>query len=385
MYRGTGEDYRVDLSAPGNIYLNNLGRGEYLVYLHEDAYGTNGKYESNVVGQAFFVCYNGNSLKCSVSNIQDTSGNLTKTYLRSQKPWDTAVQISSGNFGKLDDSSNRFFYSNNGKDCMVFDSNGNPNWSVGIDEAGNGNVWFHNLKPNTSYNVRMIPVVGQGANYNESEIEYAFDYNNVKTLNFKTAKQEYYGKITNLKTATSYNKRVDCRLKWKQNVSYYDYYELQYQNLATGKTGTNRIDVSSWNNRYVDIRGFEHTSFYKARLRGVALDESGTHYSKWSNYTYFNPSQLPADVKLKVYKRSAKVSWKKVAGATNYTIYFYKQGDEKWKKLVTTKKTSFTIKKYSGKKLSRHTHYLMKIVANKKVGSKIYRTQSSFFFKVYTK
>lgn len=62
--------------------------------------------------------------------------------------------------------------------------------------------------------------------------------------------------------------------------------------------------------------------------------------------------------------KSIKMKWKKTTGATSYEIYRYKGG--KWKKIGTTKKTTYT----DSKSLKKGTEYKYKVRAVQKVNSK---------------
>lgn len=64
---------------------------------------------------------------------------------------------------------------------------------------------------------------------------------------------------------------------------------------------------------------------------------------------------------------SIKMKWKKTTGATSYEIYRYKGG--KWKKIGTTKKTTYT----DSKSLKKGTEYKYKVRAVQKVNSKTTR------------
>lgn len=65
--------------------------------------------------------------------------------------------------------------------------------------------------------------------------------------------------------------------------------------------------------------------------------------------------------------KSIKMKWKKTTGATSYEIYRYKGG--KWKKIGTTKKTTYT----DSKSLKKGTEYKYKVRAVQKVSSKTTR------------
>lgn len=70
--------------------------------------------------------------------------------------------------------------------------------------------------------------------------------------------------------------------------------------------------------------------------------------------------------------KAVKLSWNKIDGATEYVVYGQKCG-KKYKKLTTTDKTSYTVKKIAGKKLKAHKaykFYVKAVTANGTVKSK---------------
>lgn len=70
--------------------------------------------------------------------------------------------------------------------------------------------------------------------------------------------------------------------------------------------------------------------------------------------------------------KAVSLSWNRIDGATEYVVYGQQCGKE-YKKLATTSKTSYTVKKIAGKKLKAHKiykFYVKAITPNGKVKSK---------------
>ena len=75
--------------------------------------------------------------------------------------------------------------------------------------------------------------------------------------------------------------------------------------------------------------------------------------------------------------RAVKLSWNKVSGATKYVVYGQKCG-KKYKKLITTSKTSYKVKKIKKTKLKAHKNYKFYVTAYS--GSKKLVTSNSIHF-----
>ena len=82
-----------------------------------------------------------------------------------------------------------------------------------------------------------------------------------------------------------------------------------------------------------------------------------------------------------------KISWQKMTGAKSYTVYFSKSPNTGWKKVGTTKKTSFIVKRFNGSALTTYVDYYYKVVATKKVKKKSINSDNRFYgrFRIETK
>ncbi len=82
-----------------------------------------------------------------------------------------------------------------------------------------------------------------------------------------------------------------------------------------------------------------------------------------------------------VKETSGVLYWSKVKKASGYIIYEYNRPKKKYnKKIATTKKTSYTVKK-----LKTGTNHLYKVVAYRKVGKKTYKAKASNMARIVTK
>ncbi len=112
--------------------------------------------------------------------------------------------------------------------------------------------------------------------------------------------------------------------------------------------------------------------FMKIRVRGYLKIGKKKVYGPYSDYCWF--AKYPLSVKGSIVNKSSisdgyKISWKKMTGAKDYTVYIA-MGNGSWKKAGTTKGTSFVIKKCGSAPLATYTTYRYRVVANKKVGKK---------------
>ncbi|MDD6070891.1 MAG: hypothetical protein PUC12_08790 [Clostridiales bacterium] len=101
------------------------------------------------------------------------------------------------------------------------------------------------------------------------------------------------------------------------------------------------------------------TQGFKFKVRSYVYDENAQKvYSDFSKEKIIIPRPTITSKALKGGK--VKVTWKKVSGAKNYTIYLSSNEGQSYKKIGTSKKTSYTIQK----KLSKYKNYYVYIQAN---------------------
>lgn len=140
-----------------------------------------------------------------------------------------------------------------------------------------------------------------------------------------------------------------------------DYLEWKVFEADTNK---NVISTSVWATGSENLGSTKARKTYYAICRAVI---SNGVCSEWSQPKYFMSQPKVVTKHKDIKKNSIKLKWKKVKGAKSYTIYFgtkYKNA----KKVKTTNKLSYTIKKYKGKKLNtRKKNYYFFIRANSRI------------------
>ena len=369
-YRGSfdGPDnsyWEIALSYPGSVTIHNLGHRLYVAYLVGRFHLDNGRYVERTTGMCVFQPYDGSKqsyeINKNISNISFATNRLTSEY---ESSWEYGVQYTrNSSFCTID------ILSGSVDLCVNYHNEGGYFFEDNVKRqgwyAGKGRV-VQNLTPSTRYNVRILPIIGVGDSWYDMAGELAFDYENAQTFTVTTKSQEYLsGKFRNFHAEGSGVSKKELLVVFEIPKGYYygadDYfYEIEYKDLATGKVEKYELDhikpvrLNSKNDliAWGEVKNIKTTSFYKLRIRGRQVSEAGYSYTKWSKYIYCNLQQTSKkDVKLKPTKRTIKATWKKVAGASNYTIYISDTPRGTYRKVATTSKTSYTIKKFRGRKL----------------------------------
>lgn len=170
-------------------------------------------------------------------------------------------------------------------------------------------------------------------------------------------------KVTGVKVSSYTNNSIT--FSWKRNkvVSGYEIYNSKNKRVArVTKNSTVKATVSKLKTGSSDtfkvrafvIRGqYYYSSFVKIKA-GTA--------PKATSITSISSSK----------SKQVALKWKKIKGASQYQVYRSTSQNGKYKKIGTTKKTSYTDKKASGGKT-----YYYKIRVGKKIGSKTYYSYSS--------
>ncbi len=173
------------------------------------------------------------------------------------------------------------------------------------------------------------------------------------------------------------SKTVSMRWAGKDHV---DGYEIQLYNAKGKKKVGKKIQANAYSS-YAQLKGVKPNAFYQVKIRSYVMTSTGKKYSAWTTaYTNTQPK-----VNLKKSGRSVSLSWKKVEGATNYTIYGRKgrsSDRDTFKKIGQTKKTKFNVKKIKKQKIQKKGTYSFFVVANKKVKGKTYQSAVGYSFTI---
>ncbi len=159
--------------------------------------------------------------------------------------------------------------------------------------------------------------------------------------------------------------------------NYSPYYEYQILNTSNQviSSGT-RYGSSLYLSSYP---GFNRVA--RLRVRPYITANNTTYYGNWSAFKNIVPQPIVKSAKLKS-GNAVKITWKKVKGASKYVVYMSKKEKSGYKKITTlsSKKTSYTVKKFKGKKFAKYKNYYYKIVTKtKKYGSSAKNYYNGFY------
>ena len=171
----------------------------------------------------------------------------------------------------------------------------------------------------------------------------------------------------------------DAQFGWNA-VQNADGYQLQVKNYK-GKNLYNGYTSST----YQDITPFFKNVFTKARARAYVQVNGQRVFGPWSGFTY-TASSSSVKVIRSASKKKITVKWKKIKGATSYTIYASTKQNRGFKKIKTIsakKKSSYTFKKIGKKKLKKNKRYYVRVSYNTKVGKKTVKSKIEAVASVY--
>lgn len=126
----------------------------------------------------------------------------------------------------------------------------------------------------------------------------------------------------------------------------------------------------------VYAKNLSRNQFYSIKARAYTNigNNKTAKYGKWSKEFQF---ALGTQLSAKPGYKKIALSWNKVKGAKDYTVYISKSKNTGYKKTATVKGTSFTAKKIGKKALKSGKMYYCYVVANKKVGKKTYHSSGN--------
>lgn len=173
----------------------------------------------------------------------------------------------------------------------------------------------------------------------------------------------------------SYN---SLKIAWTATSNATGYHLYRSQSKSGNYTLVKAFDGAA--RSYIDTGLKTGTAYYyklKATYTGVKGTKVDGMFSAESNG---KPVLSKPKVSTYKKKKSIKVSWKKVSGASGYTIYRSTKKKGKYKKVKTIKKGS--TKSWTNKKLKSKKKYYYKIKAFRKVGGKkVYSVYSNISYK----
>lgn len=229
------------------------------------------------------------------------------------------------------------------------------------------NDFKNKLENNTSIGVRPIRSIA-GYDAKENNSFYSLGY--VACYNINLVPE----KIQGVAVTNYYTSLKEVAFGFTQ-PEYHDGYVYELYTYKNKKVSSGNITSTSYNL----LKNIKN-QFYKLRVRAYVTINNKNYYGAWSDYTVF---ALQPKVGLKKSGKKLKITWKKVSGAKNYTVYMSTSKTGGYKKLTTTKKRAYTAKKFKKKKLNKKKTYYVYVVANRKEGKKTYKSKAVNCYYLY--
>lgn len=232
------------------------------------------------------------------------------------------------------------------------------------------------LLPDSAYYVAVSPIRKSSAGYTAEASASGYGFRTLPKNTAISATSSYW---------TMDSKKLT--VKWESDF-WADGYELQLFNAKGKKIKTATVNTSS----YSAIRSYTFSNAPKnascsVKIRAFIKTTSGAKaYSNWSKKTYFlSQSNMPAK-KYDLSKGTLTLKWTKITGAKKYVIYAGTSAT-KMKKVATvsSKKTSYTLKKIGGSKISTSKTYYVKVVPQAKLGGKTVKGDHGYYWKIAKK
>ncbi len=161
-------------------------------------------------------------------------------------------------------------------------------------------------------------------------------------------------------------------------------YELRGYNNKKITTRTVGLNATTTTNTLIEFqKGLKAGEFMRIRIRPYVYWNGQKKYAtKWSDYVWFapTPKTVKADISpSKKVEDGLIISWSKIKGANNYSVYVSRDAKSGYKKVATTTSTKYNLRTFNGSQLTTGTYYYY-IVANKKFGGKTYKSDDSWYF-----
>lgn len=185
----------------------------------------------------------------------------------------------------------------------------------------------------------------------------------LKTFNFVPSA------IKNFKISSQNSNSIKLSWSRNKNCSGYEIFRATSKNGSYKKIAQLSNTTTSFTNKKL-----KSGTVYYYRIRAVLI--GGNNHTAYSSVSFVYGATAPSTPKITVKAlkgKKAKISYKKVSGATKYMIYYSTKKSSGYKRLTTTNKLSYT-----KSKLKKGKKYYFKVRAYKELNKKkIYGSFSS--------
>ena len=162
--------------------------------------------------------------------------------------------------------------------------------------------------------------------------------------------------VKGLKLASWDVKSNIVTLQWNNTAKYENGYQIEIYKADNKLVKTYNIYGRRAKSKTFILKSVKNTPF-QYRVRTYTFMNGEKQYGAWSDLAYAIPQANVSAAK--VSNNAVKLSWKKVPGAKNYTVYRATKEGGKFKKVATTKKAAYTVKK-----LKTYKDYYFYVKAN---------------------
>ncbi len=163
--------------------------------------------------------------------------------------------------------------------------------------------------------------------------------------------------VTGLKLASWNVKSNIVTLQWNNTAKYENGYQIEIYKADNKLVKTYNIYGRRAKSKTFILKSIKNTPF-QYRIRTYTFMKGEKQYGAWSDLAYAIPQANVSAAK--VSNNAVKLSWTKVPGAKNYTVYRATKEGGKFKKVATTKKAAYTVKD-----LKTYKDYFFYVKANK--------------------
>ena len=169
--------------------------------------------------------------------------------------------------------------------------------------------------------------------------------------------------VKGLKLASWDVKSNIVTLQWNNTAKYENGYQIEIYKADNKLVKTYNIYGRRAKSKTFILKSVKNTPF-QYRVRTYTFMNGEKQYGAWSDLAYAIPQANVSAAK--VSNNAVKLSWTKVPGAKNYTVYRATKEGGKFKKVATTKKAAYTVNN-----LKTYKDYYFYVKANRvSVGGK---------------